>query len=118
MLHEYHVIYSVRYYPRFHVTAVVLGKYYLWIRWHASILYGCEIWTVPPEKRKSALGRGQKMVLREVIALKEDKMSGEWRKIQKKNHINSYQQNTLFWAEAIRFFFIKMCIFFCFNFEI
>jgi hypothetical protein len=29
MLHEYHVIYSFRYYPRFHVTAVVLGKYYL-----------------------------------------------------------------------------------------
>jgi len=28
MLHECHVIYSVRYYPRFHVTAVVLGTYY------------------------------------------------------------------------------------------
>jgi len=27
-LHEYHVIYSVRYYPRFHVTAVGLGTYY------------------------------------------------------------------------------------------
>jgi hypothetical protein len=25
MLHEYHIIYSVRYYPRFHVTAVGLG---------------------------------------------------------------------------------------------
>jgi len=28
MLHEYHVTYSVRYYPRFHVTAVGLGTYY------------------------------------------------------------------------------------------
>jgi hypothetical protein len=28
MLHEYHVIYSVRYYPRFHITAVGLGTYY------------------------------------------------------------------------------------------
>jgi hypothetical protein len=26
MLHEYHVIYSVRYYPRFHVTAIGLGR--------------------------------------------------------------------------------------------
>jgi hypothetical protein len=34
MLHEYHVIYSVRYYPRFHVTAVGLGTYYPWIRGH------------------------------------------------------------------------------------
>jgi hypothetical protein len=34
MLHEYHVIYSVRYYPRFHVTAVRLGTYYPWIRRH------------------------------------------------------------------------------------
>jgi len=32
MLHEYHVIYSVRYYPRFHVTAVGLGTYYPRIR--------------------------------------------------------------------------------------
>jgi hypothetical protein len=32
MLHEYHVIYSVRYYPRFHVTAVGLGTYYPWIQ--------------------------------------------------------------------------------------
>jgi len=29
---SYHVIYSVRYYPRFHVTAVGLGTYYPWIR--------------------------------------------------------------------------------------
>jgi hypothetical protein len=31
MLHEYHGIYSVQYYPRFHVTAVGLGTYYPWI---------------------------------------------------------------------------------------
>jgi hypothetical protein len=34
MLHEYHVIYSVRYYLRFQVTAVGVGTYYLWIRGH------------------------------------------------------------------------------------
>jgi hypothetical protein len=28
MLHEHYVIHSVRYYPRFHVTAVGLGTYY------------------------------------------------------------------------------------------
>jgi hypothetical protein len=28
VLHEYHVIYSVLYYPRFHTTAVGLGTYY------------------------------------------------------------------------------------------
>jgi hypothetical protein len=38
MLHEYHVIYCVRDYPRFYVTAVVLGTYYLWIRGHTCIL--------------------------------------------------------------------------------
>jgi hypothetical protein len=27
MLHEYHVMYSVQYYPRFHVAAVGLGTY-------------------------------------------------------------------------------------------
>jgi hypothetical protein len=27
MVHEYHVTYSVRYYPRFHVSAVGLGTY-------------------------------------------------------------------------------------------
>jgi hypothetical protein len=37
MLHEYHVIYSVRYYPQFHVTAVGLGTYYPWIRGHYCI---------------------------------------------------------------------------------
>jgi hypothetical protein len=34
MLHEYHVIYRVRYYPRFHVNAVGLGTYYPWIWGH------------------------------------------------------------------------------------
>jgi hypothetical protein len=37
MLHEYHVIYSVRYYLRFHVTAVGLGTYYPWVRGHHFI---------------------------------------------------------------------------------
>jgi hypothetical protein len=37
MLHEYHVIYSVRYYPLFHVTAVGLGTYYPCIRGHYCI---------------------------------------------------------------------------------
>jgi hypothetical protein len=39
LLHEYHVIYtySVRYYPRFHVTEVGLGTCYLWIRGHYSV---------------------------------------------------------------------------------
>jgi len=27
ILHYYHFIYSIRYYPRFHVIAVVLGTY-------------------------------------------------------------------------------------------
>jgi hypothetical protein len=31
MLHEYHVIYSDRFYPLFHVIAVELGTYYLWL---------------------------------------------------------------------------------------
>jgi hypothetical protein len=35
MLHEYHVIYSVQYYPwfhiTFHITPVGLRMYYLWI---------------------------------------------------------------------------------------
>jgi hypothetical protein len=38
MLHEYHVIYSVQYHPRFHVTAVGLGTYYPWIRGHYCTL--------------------------------------------------------------------------------
>jgi hypothetical protein len=38
MLHEHHVIYSVRYYPRFHITAVGLGTYYPWIRTEKTFL--------------------------------------------------------------------------------
>jgi hypothetical protein len=34
MLHEYNVMYSVQCYPRFHIIAVGLGTYYLWIRGH------------------------------------------------------------------------------------
>jgi hypothetical protein len=41
MLYKYHVIYSVRYYPRFHVTAVGLRTYYPRIRGHYCNL--CEI---------------------------------------------------------------------------
>jgi hypothetical protein len=36
MLHEYHVISSVRYYPRLPVTVVGLGTYYPWIRGSAG----------------------------------------------------------------------------------
>jgi hypothetical protein len=39
MLHKYYVIYSFRYYPQFHVTAVALGTYYPWIRGHYSALW-------------------------------------------------------------------------------
>jgi len=35
----YHVIYSVRYYPRFHVTAVGLGTYCPRLRGSACTLY-------------------------------------------------------------------------------
>jgi hypothetical protein len=35
---EYHFIYRIRYYPRFHVTAVGLGTYYPWIRGHCCTL--------------------------------------------------------------------------------
>jgi hypothetical protein len=31
MLHKYHVIHSIQYYPQFHVTVVCRGTYYLWI---------------------------------------------------------------------------------------
>jgi hypothetical protein len=31
-LHKYHIIHSIHYYPRLHVTAVGLGTYYPWIR--------------------------------------------------------------------------------------
>jgi hypothetical protein len=37
MLHECHVIYSVRYYPLFHVTAAGLGTYYPRIWGHTYI---------------------------------------------------------------------------------
>jgi hypothetical protein len=40
MLHEYHVIYSVQYYPRLHIIAVGLGTYYPWIRGHCR-MYVC-----------------------------------------------------------------------------
>jgi hypothetical protein len=43
MLHEYHVIYSVWYYPRFHTTAVDLATYYPWIRGRTFILFGVEV---------------------------------------------------------------------------
>jgi len=39
MLYEYHVIYSVRYYPRFHVTSLGLGTYCPWIRRSACTRY-------------------------------------------------------------------------------
>jgi hypothetical protein len=32
MLHEYYVIYKVRYYLQLHITAVGLGMYHLWLR--------------------------------------------------------------------------------------
>jgi hypothetical protein len=38
MLHEYHVIYSVRYYPRFHVTAVGLES--ITSRYGGTTVYG------------------------------------------------------------------------------
>jgi hypothetical protein len=38
MSHEYHIIYSVRCYPQFHVTALGLGTHYPWIRGHTFIL--------------------------------------------------------------------------------
>jgi len=38
VLHKYHVIYSIQYYPWFHVTAVGLGTYYPRIRGSACIL--------------------------------------------------------------------------------
>jgi hypothetical protein len=43
MLHEYHVTYSVRYYPLFHVTAVGLRTYYPQIWWHYSTVKLCYV---------------------------------------------------------------------------
>jgi hypothetical protein len=40
MLQEYHLIYSVRYHPRLHITVLGLGKYYPWIRGHYCV-YTC-----------------------------------------------------------------------------
>jgi hypothetical protein len=34
MLHEYHVIYTIPYYPSFHITTVDLGIFYPWILGH------------------------------------------------------------------------------------
>jgi len=46
MLHEYHVIYNVQYYPWFSITVVGLGTYYLQIR------RSTHIWFInTPEKR-------------------------------------------------------------------
>jgi len=42
MLDKYNVIYSILYYPRFHVTAVGLGTYYLWIRGSACTFKGSD----------------------------------------------------------------------------
>jgi hypothetical protein len=44
MLHDYHVIYNVRYYPRLHVTALGLGTYYPWIRGHTCIRNQYEVY--------------------------------------------------------------------------
>jgi hypothetical protein len=37
MLHEYHVIYNIHYYPWSQVTVVGLGMYHLWIQGHYCI---------------------------------------------------------------------------------
>jgi len=46
MLHEYHVIYRILYYPRFHVTAVGLGMYYLWILGPACTFTGVSLYVI------------------------------------------------------------------------
>ena len=46
MLHECHVIYDVRYYPRCHVTAVGLGTYYPRMRYGGPPVY-CSSCKVP-----------------------------------------------------------------------
>jgi hypothetical protein len=53
LLNEYHVIYSVRYYPRFHVTAVGLGTYCPEIRVHTCIrtlTYNAQCYAQNPEQ--------------------------------------------------------------------
>jgi hypothetical protein len=52
MLHEHHVIYSFRYYPRFHITAVGFGTYYSRIRGHY-----CTRVPRDPEPKMTALTR-------------------------------------------------------------
>ena len=53
MLHEYHVIYSVRYYPKFPVTAVGLGTYYPWTQGHYCI------WKKDPTQWRNLLNQKQ-----------------------------------------------------------
>jgi hypothetical protein len=57
MLHEYHVIYSVRYYPRFHVTAVGLGTYYPWMRVYTCIRrFRVDVGELLDKKSRSDMG--------------------------------------------------------------
>jgi hypothetical protein len=53
MLHEYHIIYSVRCYRRFHVIAVGLGTYYPWLRGHYCIYFTNQFLTLKKQARKS-----------------------------------------------------------------
>jgi hypothetical protein len=39
MLHKYHIICSVQYYPRFYVTTVGLETYYPWIQGHSCNMF-------------------------------------------------------------------------------
>jgi hypothetical protein len=55
MFNEYHVIYSVRYYPWFHVTTVGLGTYYLWIQGSACTLVMLLWWWL--QKRSKHVGK-------------------------------------------------------------
>jgi hypothetical protein len=55
MLHEYHVIYNMRYYSRFHTTAVGLGTFYPWIRRHWCNTYCFSTKTVVAQTRLSSL---------------------------------------------------------------
>jgi hypothetical protein len=53
MLHEYHVMYSVPYYPRFDVTAVGHGTYYPWIWEQYCTLVSTEVIRRNGPKRKA-----------------------------------------------------------------
>jgi hypothetical protein len=67
LIHAYHVIYSVRYYSRFHPTAVSLWTYYPWIRGHTCIritnlshiifqqLFSSSIWYITAKLNKYIL---------------------------------------------------------------